>query len=543
MIDWIRNASVSMKVAFAPTIAIACLALVGGIGFVANEKLGSSVVSLGTDVVPRIVQNGELSEHIISIHAMVNQSLAWEGAGYKAAQIEALDQRIAIELGKYKSAMNARMSNGQLSPSELAHLKAALSEFEKYAKNAQDALEIKTGMLGNAASYMTTMDGNYTKLKAELDTMQREQTEFSSEAVAAGRQQVLRNRALIVMVFGLALIATVAIAYLMSGVIVRPLTSASNVALAVAAGDLSLRPQSQSSDATGQVLQALGKVSLNLSGIVTNIRSAANLIKQASAEIASGNNDLSQRTENQAASLEETAASMHELSTAVKNNADIARQANDMAGSASVAAEKGGEVVGQVVSTMQEITASSRKIADIIGVIDGIAFQTNILALNAAVEAARAGEQGRGFAVVASEVRSLAGRSADAAKEIKTLINASVANVDAGSKLVGAAGASMRDIVAQVKQVAALIEEISSTAHEQNNGIEQINQAITQLDNVTQQNAALVEQAAAAADNLAQHATHMVEVVSVFKLGAESDVGHAGGAKPVRLSPRLLGGA
>jgi methyl-accepting chemotaxis protein len=357
------------------------------------------------------------------------------------------------------------------------------------------------------------MDGNYTKLKAELDTMQREQTEFSSEAVAAGRQQVLRNRALIVMVFGLALIATVAIAYLMSGVIVRPLTSASNVALAVAAGDLSLRPQSQSSDATGQVLQALGKVSLNLSGIVTNIRSAANLIKQASAEIASGNNDLSQRTENQAASLEETAA------------------------------EKGGEVVGQVVSTMQEITASSRKIADIIGVIDGIAFQTNILALNAAVEAARAGEQGRGFAVVASEVRSLAGRSADAAKEIKTLINASVANVDAGSKLVGAAGASMRDIVAQVKQVAALIEEISSTAHEQNNGIEQINQAITQLDNVTQQNAALVEQAAAAADNLAQHATHMVEVVSVFKLGAESDVGHAGGAKPVRLSPRLLGGA
>jgi len=304
----------------------------------------------------------------------------------------------------------------------------------------------------------------------------------------------------------------------MANMIVHPLTLASRVANSVAQGDLSQRPRAASTDATGQVIEALSTVTQNLSGIVVDIRSTAELINDAAGEIAAGNADLSRRTETQAASLEETAASMQELSSAVKNNAETAREASQMAVSASAAAVKGGSVVGQVVSTMEEISASSRKISDIIGVIDGIAFQTNILALNAAVEAARAGEQGRGFAVVASEVRSLAGRSAEAAKEIKGLINASVTKVDTGSRLVGEAGASMQDIVTQVKRVADLIEEISSTAMEQTTGIDQINQAIAQLDSVTQQNAALVEEAAAAADSMSREAGRMVEVVSVFKL-------------------------
>ncbi len=235
---------------------------------------------------------------------------------------------------------------------------------------------------------------------------------------------------------------------------------------------------------------------------------------------------------------------MEELSSTVKNNAETARQANQMASSASSAASNGGVVVGQVVSTMEEITVASRKIADIIGVIDGIAFQTNILALNAAVEAARAGEQGRGFAVVASEVRSLAGRSAEAAKEIKSLIGASVDRIETGSRLVGAAGDSMQDIVAQVKRVADLIGEISASAHEQTSGIEQINQAIVQLDNVTQQNAALVEEAAAAADSLNHQAVHMVEVVSIFKLEGDSaartaDLARAAPARNAAPAPRL----
>lgn len=533
MMGWIRNTTVAMKMALAPAFAILCLAMVGLIGFIANERLSGSLINLGEQRVPRIVSNSELSEQITSIHALVNQSLAWEGAGYKADKIEALDKRILGELAKYKARLQKTNDMPDLEESERAHLAVVTKEFEKYADNAKQALDIKSGMLANAASYMTTMDGNYSKLKSELDALVTEQTTQSAGAVAAGRDQASRNRALIVAGFGIALAATVFISWLMANMIVHPLTQASQVANAVASGDLSQRPTALSTDATGQVIEALSTVTQNLSGIVLDIRATAELINDAAGEIASGNADLSRRTETQAANLEETAASMQELSSAVKNNAQTAREANQMAVSASAAAVKGGSVVGQVVSTMEEITASSRKISDIIGVIDGIAFQTNILALNAAVEAARAGEQGRGFAVVASEVRSLAGRSAEAAKEIKGLINASVTKVDAGSRLVGDAGASMQDIVTQVKRVADLIEEISSTAMEQTTGIDQINQAISQLDSVTQQNAALVEEAAAAADSMSREAGRLVEVVSVFKLASGED---RGGFAPLRTS-------
>jgi methyl-accepting chemotaxis protein len=254
------------------------------------------------------------------------------------------------------------------------------------------------------------------------------------------------------------------------------------------------------------------------SQVVGEVRNGVESVSTASGEIAAGNQDLSSRTEQQASSLQETAASMEELTTTVKQSADNARQANQLANTASEAASKGGAVVGQVVSTMEEITASSRKIADIISVIDGIAFQTNILALNAAVEAARAGEQGRGFAVVAGEVRNLAQRSAQAAREIKTLISDSVEKVDAGSKQVAEAGATMNEIVTQVRRVTDLIGEISSAALEQSSGIGQVNEAITQMDQVTQQNAALVEQSAAAAASLKAQANQLAEAVAVFKL-------------------------
>jgi methyl-accepting chemotaxis protein len=300
--------------------------------------------------------------------------------------------------------------------------------------------------------------------------------------------------------------------------ITRPLKKAVQITRTVASGDLTSRIDVTSQDETGQLLQALKDMNESLVRIVSEVRSGTDTIATASSEIASGNLDLSSRTEQQASSLEETASSMEELTSTVKQNANNARQANQLAVSASGVAVKGGEVVAKVVDTMGSINESSKKIVDIIGVIDGIAFQTNILALNAAVEAARAGEQGRGFAVVASEVRSLAQRSAAAAREIKTLIGDSVAKVDVGSKLVEEAGTTMQEIVDSVKRVTDIIGEISSASDEQRSGIEQVNQAIVQMDQVTQQNAALVEEAAAAADSLQDQASNLAQVVGVFKV-------------------------
>jgi len=330
--------------------------------------------------------------------------------------------------------------------------------------------------------------------------------------------------ALIVGLSVAALVFGVLIAWRIQRSITRPLGQAVEVAQAVAEGDLSREITVHSHDEVGTLLQALKSVNRDLGRAMQQVRLSAETVQSASVEIAAGNLDLSQRTEMQASSLEQTAASMEQFNATLKNNADTARSAAQMASSASAAASKGGEVVAQVVSTMQSITESSKKIADIIGVIDGIAFQTNILALNAAVEAARAGEQGRGFAVVAGEVRSLAQRSAEAAKEIKTLIGASVVSVETGSRLVGEAGTTMGDIVSQVQRVTDLIGEISSATMEQTAGIGQVNQAVTQLDQATQQNAALVEESAAAAESLKQQAGKLVDAVSIFRF--EADPGH-----------------
>ncbi|HZF78185.1 MAG TPA: methyl-accepting chemotaxis protein, partial [Rubrivivax sp.] len=291
---------------------------------------------------------------------------------------------------------------------------------------------------------------------------------------------------------------------------------------ALARGDLMHRVEVTTHDEVGELLTAVQASMAQLAEVVVGIKASSESVSTAAVQIAQGNLDLSQRTEEQASNLQQTAASMEELTSTVQSTADAAREASTLAGAASEVAARGGEVVSRVVKTMDEITASSRQIADIIGVIDGIAFQTNILALNAAVEAARAGEQGRGFAVVASEVRSLAQRSAEAAKQIKTLIGMSVERVETGSRLVGDAGTTMSDIVARVQRVTQLIAEIGAATSEQSGGIGQVSDAVGQLDQVTQQNAALVEESAAAADSLKQQALKLVNAVSVFK------VGHAG---------------
>ena len=338
-------------------------------------------------------------------------------------------------------------------------------------------------------------------------------------AGAADATRDIHSSTILMIVLGVvATLLSLALAFWITASITGPLNIAVDVAKHVASGDLTTHINSQSNDETGQLLTALREMNDALARTVGNVRLSSQSISTATSEIASGNLDLSSRTDAQASSLEQTASSMEELTSTVKQNADNARQANQLVISASSVALRGGEVVAQVVDTMASIKESSRKIVDIIGVIDGIAFQTNILALNAAVEAARAGEQGRGFAVVAAEVRNLAQRSAGAAKEIKTLIGDSVDKVENGGRLVDEAGQTMNLIVTSVKQVADIMSEITAASQEQSEGIEQVNQAITQMDEMTMQNAALVEQATAAAQSLQDEAGTLSNVVSVFRL-------------------------
>ncbi|TAK93139.1 MAG: HAMP domain-containing protein [Aquabacterium sp.] len=310
----------------------------------------------------------------------------------------------------------------------------------------------------------------------------------------------------------------VVFAWVITRSIVTPIKQAVEVANTVAAGDLTSRIAAPGQDEAAQLLQALSRMQDNLVQVVADVRQNAESVATASSQIAQGNADLSQRTEEQASALQETAATMEQLGSTVRNNADNARQANQLAQSAATIAAQGGEVVGRVVSTMDGISDSSRKIGDIIGVIDGIAFQTNILALNAAVEAARAGEQGRGFAVVAGEVRVLAQRSAEAAKEIKALIGRSVDQVEQGSNLVDEAGKTMEGIVNSIQRVSDIVAEITSATVEQSSGVQQVGDAVSQMDQVTQQNAALVEESAAAAESLKNQGQQLVEAVSIFKL-------------------------
>ncbi len=364
-------------------------------------------------------------------------------------------------------------------------------------------------------SYSPASDA-YLKALHDFVEMQQQTERDQLQGIAASRVTTIR-----VGIFAMVLVilAIGAGAFLLIRSIQRPLRQANELAAHIAAGDLSQRADIQRQDEFGDLLRSLYAMSASLAGTVQQVRHSTDSIATASAEIASGNHDLSARTEQTSSNLQETAAAMEQFTSTIAQSASSAQQASSLAASATGVARRGGEVVTQVVATMDEINHSSKKIADIIGVIDGIAFQTNILALNAAVEAARAGEQGRGFAVVASEVRSLAGRSAEAAKEIKQLIGTSVEKVEAGSRLVQDAGTTMQDIVQSVQRVNDMIGEITAASTEQSSGISQVNQAVGNLDQMTQQNAALVEQSAAAAQSLREQAEQLAQVVSTFKLG------------------------
>jgi methyl-accepting chemotaxis protein len=517
MMNWLKNASVGVKVAFAPALGMLCLAFMGAVGIYANVQLGDSLQSLAAERLPRVVRVSGLQQQLTGLNAAVNQSLAWEAVGFKEEKIQALDRRIGSDMAKYGALLEELAADDRLDAVEREVARRLLEDYAKFRKSSMDALDIKTGMVANAATFMATIEGSYGRLKDSFDRLVEHEKALASAAAGEGRSLGARNNALIVGGFLCAAVLSALFAWLSSRLIVRPLRRASQIALQMAAGDFTARPDAGSRDATGQLLDALAKVSVNVGVIVHDIRTTAEQLDHASGEIASGNEDLSRRTESAAASLQQTAASLEQMTATIRSSAANAAQADSMARQASEVAEEGGRAVDDAVGTMNLIDSQAKKIREITSVIDGIAFQTNILALNAAVEAARAGEQGRGFAVVAQEVRTLAQRSASAAKEIRALIGQSVGQIETGAQKVQTAGQTMQRIVDSIRKVSIVIAEISRAAGEQAGGIAQINSAVSDMDRSTQQNAALVEQAAAATDRMKDQARLLVQAIDTLR--------------------------
>ncbi|WP_019142882.1 methyl-accepting chemotaxis protein [Noviherbaspirillum massiliense] len=467
--------------------------------------------------------------------------------GLTEARLRATDAKDDEEIAARMKARSAEITKIQEELKPMIQSEEGKKILATIGERRKEYIDIRTQVFAmrdnpgkDPAAFKALIEGKMSPAMAAYDKSVQDlvklQDGIFEDAKAAVDEAVDSGKAFLMVCGGVALALGALLAWLLTRSITVPLREAVEVARTVADGDLSRNVVVASKDETGELMQALKTMNENLNKIVAQVRSGTDTIATASSQIAAGNQDLSSRTEEQASSLEETASSMEELTSTVKQNADNARQANQLAASASDIAAKGGTVVGQVVGTMASINEASKKIVDIIGVIDGIAFQTNILALNAAVEAARAGEQGRGFAVVASEVRNLAQRSAAAAKEIKALISDSVDKVDIGAKLVDQAGTTMEEIVDSIKRVTDIMSEIAAASQEQTAGIEQVNQAISQMDQVTQQNAALVEEAAAASEAMQDQAGKLAEVVSVFKLHATQAAAVAEAPKKTQFS-------
>ena len=486
-----------------------------------NAMLGR--INAGTDEIvhgrmPRIALTNQMQAEINDIAIALRNLLLTDGQADHERQVrDIMASRKAME------GILAKLDEALHNPKALELLEQMHKDTALY-KAGQDAI-IKHVAAGEPEAARTLLADELRPLLVRLKGATAEQTALQNEiADAAAREAETTYRTTSAMMWGFgatALALAALVAWWITRSITRPLVRALEVANTVAAGDLTSRIEVTTRDETGQLLQALRTMNASLARTVGTVRVGTDTIAVAAGQVAVGSQDLSSRTEQQASALEEAASSMEELTSTVRQNADNARQANGLAAAASSVAVRGGAVIEQVVGTMDAINASSARINDIIGVIDGIAFQTNILALNAAVEAARAGEQGRGFAVVASEVRNLAQRSAAAAREIKTLIGDSSGKVADGSRLVAEAGATMAEIVDSVRRVTDIMGEISAASLEQTEGIEQINQAVAQMDEGTQQNAALVEETAAAAAAMREQSTRLAQAVSVFRIDGE----------------------
>ena len=508
--------SLMAKVALAPALVLLCLLVVALYSLWTSRETSRTLDFLTQQSLVHVAMVAEAQERAIATNGMVMQSLAYAGAGLKPAVIKALDQKIGTELKATQQRLDRLrevLSGDAEAASRLTRLDAA---FKKYTKAAIDTLDMKDADISTAAVMMSVAETAYGETRGLLDELFKHEVQLAERSGERATASLATGNTASMTLAAMALVIGMLVTWMTARQIVRPLQAAVEIAREVADGNLSLREVQAGRDETGQVLRALGEVAQRLNGLIANIRSGADQIDTAASEISIGNNDLATRTEQTASALQATSSSVADLANTIKLNAETAIQANKLASEASRVAQQGGSDVAEVVKTKDAISVQAKRISEIIGTIDGIAFQTNILALNAAVEAARAGEQGRGFAVVASEVRSLAQRSGEAAKEIRGLIGASVEQVEAGTSKVHAAGETMRRIVASIEQVSTMVAEISRATAEQADAIHGVNDAVSDMDRNTQQNAALVEESAAAAESLRVQAAGLVQAVSVF---------------------------
>jgi methyl-accepting chemotaxis protein len=513
---------IGTRLALGFSLVCGLLLLIVGIATTILSHINEAAVGIASNTMQKLETVSMIQYDVNDIAAALSHAILTDYPDDRRALVElAVAKRVAIEKS-YQALDPAKFdTRGR----EL--LEQARAVNARYTQSQEAMLKlIRSGDDDGARTYITSqLRPVVSEYKKTVEAELTYQKGLVIQAAAEGQEKFQLARNLLVGLGLTAVALSAAAAWWITRSITRPMTRALEVADTVASGDLNSRIDVDRGDETGQLLASLKRMNENLATTVDSVRSGTRTINAASTQVASGSLELSARTEQQANALQDTAASMEELTSTVKQNADNAQQANALAQAASLVAARGGAVIEQVVGTMTEIDHSASKIADIIGVIDAIAFQTNILALNAAVEAARAGEQGRGFEVVASEVRNLAQRSAAAAKEIKALIETSTDKVSMGGKLVGEAGATMREIVDSVRRVTDMMSEISAASQEQTVGIERINCAVTEMDEMTQQNAALVEETSAAAEAMRHEAERLAQAVSAFKLGA-SDSQH-----------------